>query len=281
MIDLSFVVVSDAELEKFQSFNTTKSETTNDLDLSEHGNDDRRRSSRATTQKNYAKQENDDESDEEEDLYEDGRPPPRRMRYKKRRGSDDSFIEDDDYEKIARKRKIVQYGKSISRSSITDHLKNFVNEDEQPTEDKGLSSTNVLMREKCEDIVLVEEDEMHVDTNDSTKEPTKKPTMEYNEQPSDDDDFPDEQEIFQANGLLKFQKTINAPVSSIIIQLIDLSMLIVSETTKYSSSISCSYAFLSTCHHRSNSSFYHDSSTCSTEWLSHEWTRSRYNSSTE
>lgn len=147
MIHLSFVLVSDTELENLRSFNTTKSETTNDLDLSETGNDDRRRSSRSTTQKNYAKQENDDETDEE-DFYEDGRPPPRRMRYKKRRGSDDSFVDDDDYEKIARKRKIVQYGKSISRSSITDHLKKLVNEDEQPTEEKGSPSTNVLIREE-------------------------------------------------------------------------------------------------------------------------------------
>ena len=37
--------------------------------------------------------------------------------------------------------------------------------------------------------------------------------MEYNEpQPSDDDDFPDEQEIFQANGLLKLKTTLSGPV---------------------------------------------------------------------
>jgi hypothetical protein len=54
------------------------------------------------------------------------------MRYKKRRGSDDSFVDDDDYEKLARKRKIVKYGKTISRSSITDHLKKLVDEDEEP-----------------------------------------------------------------------------------------------------------------------------------------------------
>lgn len=121
-----------------QSFNTTRSETTNDLDLSEGGNDDRRRSSRATTQKHYAKEENDDDDESnEDDYYENGRPPPRRMRYKKRRGSDDSFVEDDDYERIARKRKIVQYGKSISRSSITDHLNKLVNDDEKPAEEKG------------------------------------------------------------------------------------------------------------------------------------------------
>jgi hypothetical protein len=114
---------------------TTKSETTTDLDLNETGNDDRRRSTRTTTQRNYAKQEGDDS--DEEDLYEDGRPPPRRMRYKKRRGSDDSFVDDDDdYEKLARKRKIVKYGKTISRSSITDHLKNFVDEEAEPTGEK-------------------------------------------------------------------------------------------------------------------------------------------------
>lgn len=62
------------------------------------------------------------------------------MRYKKRRGSDDSFVDDDDYEKIARKRKIVKYGKTISRSSITDHLKKLVDDDDddddKPAEEK-------------------------------------------------------------------------------------------------------------------------------------------------
>jgi hypothetical protein len=59
------------------------------------------------------------------------------MRYKKQRGSDDSFVDDDDdYEKLQRKRKIVKYGKTISRSSITDHIKKLVDEDEQSTEDK-------------------------------------------------------------------------------------------------------------------------------------------------
>ncbi len=130
-----FTLVSDTELDNIRSMDTTKSETTNDLDLSENINDDRRRSSRATTQKNYAKEE-DDGSDDEEDLYENGRPPPRRMRYKKRRGSDDSFVDDDDYEKLARKRKIVKYGKTISRSSITDHLKKLVDEDDEQSGEK-------------------------------------------------------------------------------------------------------------------------------------------------
>lgn len=155
---IRFHLVSDTELDNLKSFNTTKSETTNDLDLSETGNDDRRRSSRTTTQKNYAKQEDDDdEESDDEDLYENGRPPPRRMRYKKRRGSDDSFVDDDDdYEKLQRKRKIVKYGKSISRSSITDHLKKLVDEDGEPIEGKrsGMNTIFDLLHIHYEDRFL-------------------------------------------------------------------------------------------------------------------------------
>lgn len=134
-----FHVVSDAELSNLQTADTTKSDTMNDADLNESLNDDRRRSARTTTQRNYI---NSDDDDDDEDLFEDGRPPPRRMRYKKRRGSDDSFIgDDDDYEKLARKRKIVKYGKSISRSSITDHIKKLVDEEEPPKEDKHIGKT--------------------------------------------------------------------------------------------------------------------------------------------
>jgi hypothetical protein len=122
------------------------------------------------------------------------------MRYKKRRGSDDSFDDDDDYEKLARKRKIVKYGKTISRSSITDHLKKLVDEDDEPTEGKCSASQS--------------QDGIQEDTNDIPKQQNKIPQPEFNDpQPSDDDDFPDEQEIFQANGLLKLQRTLSAPVS--------------------------------------------------------------------
>lgn len=121
-------------MNNLQTADTTKSDTMNDTDLNETGYDDRRRSSRTTTQKSYA---DDDDDDDEEDLLENGRPPPRRMRYRKRRGSDESFIDDDDdYEKLARKRKIVKYGKSITRSSITDHIKKLVDDEEQPEIEK-------------------------------------------------------------------------------------------------------------------------------------------------
>lgn len=129
-----FYLVSDTELSNIPTGNTTNENYGN---ISE--TDDIRRSSRTTTQKNYARQQEGDsnDDDDDEDLYVDGRPPPRRMRYKKRRDSDESFIDDDDdYEKLQRKRKIVKYGKSMSRSSITDHLKKLVDEDEQSTEGK-------------------------------------------------------------------------------------------------------------------------------------------------
>ncbi|CAF4475331.1 unnamed protein product, partial [Rotaria sp. Silwood2] len=196
--------LSETELSNIQTMDTTKSDTMNDTDLNEIGNDDRRRSTRTTAQKNYAKQQEDgsgedEDDDDEEDLLENGRPPPRRMRYKKRRGSDDSFIEDDDYEKLARKRKIVKYGKSITRSSITDHIKKLVDEDEEPKEETSAESPL--------------KDQIEEETNDIPKQQTKIPPKEYEEpQPSDDDDdFPDEQEIFKANGLLKLQKNLAGP----------------------------------------------------------------------
>ena len=147
-------IVSDTELNNMQTANTTKSETNTDHDLDDTGNDDVRRSSRATTQKNYAKQEDDvshDEDEDVEDLFVNGQPPPRRMRYKKRRGSDDSFVDDDDdYEKLQRKRKIVKYGKVVSRSSITDHLKNFVDDDPDSAEGKqsGMKTVSYVKIER-------------------------------------------------------------------------------------------------------------------------------------
>ncbi|UJR13904.1 hypothetical protein I4U23_000910 [Adineta vaga] len=192
--------LSDTELSRFQTANTTKSETNTDCDLNDTGNDDIRRSSRTASQRNYAKQQDDSNDDDDEDLFENGRPPPRRMRYKKRHGSDDSFVDDDDdYEKLQRKRKIVKYGKVVSRSSITDHLKNFVDEDQEQEESKQSASAS--------------QDGVKEPVDDNSKEPNKVPPTESNEpqQSDDDDDFPDEQEIFKANGLLKLQKTLTAP----------------------------------------------------------------------
>lgn len=63
-------------------------------------------------------------------------------------------------------------------------------------------------------IILATDEAMQVETNNPEKEQEKNSTAEFqNPQPSDDDDdFPDEKDIFQANGLLKLQKTISGPV---------------------------------------------------------------------
>ena len=128
-------LVSDNELNNISA----KSETTNDFDP----NDDRRRSTRTTTApRNYAKHE-DGESDED-DSMKSPRPPPRRMRYRKRLASDDSFVDDDDYDRIARKREIVEYSKTTTaRSSITDHLKKLVDDEHgESTENKASGRFN-------------------------------------------------------------------------------------------------------------------------------------------
>ena len=217
MTDLGLLLcslVSDADLDNLATLDTTKSDTNNDLDL----NEDRRRSSRATTTKNYAKQDalGSEDDDGEEDYGKSGRrPPPRRMRYKKRLGSDDSFVDDDDdYEKIARKREIVKYGKSTSRSSITDHLKKLVDDEDGSAENKGSGQFRWCWRDTRSSLPRLSalpSDE--ATNNDQQEESAKRPKQNSDEpQPSDDDDFPDEQEIFKANGLLSLKKNLNGPV---------------------------------------------------------------------
>ncbi|CAF4446646.1 unnamed protein product, partial [Rotaria magnacalcarata] len=59
-------LVSETELNHFQTVDTTKSDTMNDDDLNET-NDDRRRSTRTAAQKSYSKQQDDDNSEEDDD----------------------------------------------------------------------------------------------------------------------------------------------------------------------------------------------------------------------
>ena len=63
-------------------------------------------------------------------------------------------------------------------------------------------------------VVSLVQDKMEENINDIAKQQNKVPCAEFEDpQPSDDDDdFPDEQEIFKANGLLKLQKTLSRPV---------------------------------------------------------------------
>jgi hypothetical protein len=67
------------------------------------------------------------------------------------------------------------------------------------------------------------QDETKEENKDEPKPQNKNPLKEYDDepQPSDDDDFPDEQEIFKDNGLLKLQKNLAGPVSQELNQLYD------------------------------------------------------------
>ena len=190
---LRWSLVSDAEINNFLAADRKKSK-----DEDDSGNEDRRRSTRTTLSKNYAKH---DEDSEDEDYHQSGgRPPPKRMRYKKRRGSDDSFVDDDDYEKLARKREIVKYGKSMPRSSITDHIKKLVEDDEEEqTTDKQSAGRARFAWQCCtcmDSCLFVPSSSFTPDANeqrttDGVKQPSRNPSANYDEaQPSDDDDFP-------------------------------------------------------------------------------------------
>lgn len=127
-------LVSESELNDLP---TSKSKKETDIDLS----DEPRRSTRTSTApKNYAK---DGQTDDDEEDSEASRPPPRRMRRRKRLGSDDSFLGDDDYERIARKRDLVQYNKTLGpRSSISDHIKKLVEQESAESKQSGEISSN-------------------------------------------------------------------------------------------------------------------------------------------
>ncbi len=62
-------------------------------------------------------------------------------------------------------------------------------------------------------VIIIKLDETKKDKNNNNSKKANKNSQYDEVQLSDDDDFPDEQEIFQANGLLKLQKTISVPVS--------------------------------------------------------------------
>ena len=150
--------------------------------------DDRRRSTRMTTApRNYAKDDESLDDDDDDDDDETRRPPPKRMRSRKRLGSDDSFLGDDDYERLARRREMVEYQKNVApRATITDRIKQLVDE---------------------------EKEKITTETNEETPEEKTEPISKPRDaQASDDDDFPDEQEIFKAKSLINLKNTFNGPV---------------------------------------------------------------------
>lgn len=189
-------VVRRCFFDLFQRFTTTShicinrlffSFSASEFELDE--SDDRRRSTRMTTApKTYAKDDESlDDDDDDDDDDETRRPPPKRMRGRKRLGSDDSFLGDDDYERLARRREMVEYQKNVApRATITDRIKQLVDE---------------------------EKDKISTEKSEETPEEKPEPISKAADaQASDDDDFPDEQEIFKAKSLINLKNTFNGPV---------------------------------------------------------------------
>ncbi|CAF3339298.1 unnamed protein product [Rotaria sp. Silwood1] len=168
----------------------------NATDKNEASKAPKRRQRRTVTTKKKPSIQPEKFSDEEEN----GHPPvPARRPYRRRRISHESSIdEDDDYEKLAHKRRLFSQGKGITRTSITDHIKKLVGDEDDDEEQEEN-----------------EEDETKVKNSNGTKKngnsKQKNKNSQYEEyQLSDDDDFPDEQEILKTTGL-NLKKPSNIP----------------------------------------------------------------------
>ncbi|UJR33295.1 hypothetical protein I4U23_020746 [Adineta vaga] len=137
-------------------------------------------------------------SDEEEN---DPTPAPKHRPTKKRRDSNDSSLDDDDdYEKLAHKRRMVNQGRAITRKSITTHIKKLVG-DEDEEEEKN-ENENDSSKDKTTD-------ETKTDKNNNSKKANK--NSQYDEiRLSDDDDFPDDQEILKTTGLINLKRPLTA-----------------------------------------------------------------------
>ncbi|CAF3928348.1 unnamed protein product [Rotaria sp. Silwood2] len=156
----------------------------------------RPRRAAATKKKTLIQQEN--ISDEEDN----GHPAePARRPYKRRRVSNESSVdEDDDYEKLAHKRRLFSQGKGTTRTSITSHIKKLVGDEDDDEEQE--ENEEDATKDKSSDGTKK-------DGNNNSKQKNKK-TVYDEYQISDDDDFPDEQEILKTTGL-NLKQPLNIP----------------------------------------------------------------------
>ncbi|CAF1170135.1 unnamed protein product [Adineta ricciae] len=130
-------------------------------------------------------------SDEEEKT---APPLPKHRPSRKRRDSNESSLDDDDdYEKLIHKRRLVNQGRNITRKSISAHIQKLVGEEEDEDENDQDS-----VQDK-------DTDKAKADKNNNSKKVN--PNSEYEHiQLSDDDDFPDDQEILQSTGLINLKR---------------------------------------------------------------------------
>ncbi|CAF4055369.1 unnamed protein product, partial [Adineta steineri] len=144
-------------------------------------------------------------SDEEK---EDCPLPPKHRPAKKPHDSNESSVEDDDdYDKLAQKRRLVNQGRAITRTSITTRIKKLVGDEDDEEEE-----------EEDEEDEEDEENNEKNETSDKPKKNAKKDSkkkvttdIENNEiRLSDDDDFPDDQEILKTTGLINLKRPLSA-----------------------------------------------------------------------
>ncbi|CAF0730292.1 unnamed protein product [Adineta ricciae] len=132
-------------------------------------------------------------SDEEEKT---APPLPKHRPSRKRRDSDESSLDDDDdYEKLIHKRRLVNQGRNITRKSISAHIQKLVGEEEDEDEDENDQDS---VQDK-------NTDKAKTDKNNNSKKANQ--NSEYEDiQLSDDDDFPDDQEILKTTGLINLKR---------------------------------------------------------------------------
>ncbi|CAF3515459.1 unnamed protein product [Adineta steineri] len=160
---------------------------------------------RTTTKKKKSLIQQENISDEEK---EDCPLPPKHRPAKKPHDSNESSVEDDDdYDKLAQKRRLVNQGRAITRTSITTRIKKLVGDEDDDDEE-----------EEDEEDEEDEENNEKNETSDKPKKNAKKDSkkkvttdIENNEiRLSDDDDFPDDQEILKTTGLINLKRPLSA-----------------------------------------------------------------------
>ncbi|CAF1350004.1 unnamed protein product, partial [Rotaria sordida] len=138
------------------------------------------------------------------DEEDNGHPPlPARRPYRRRRVSHESSPDDDDdYEKLAHKRRLFSQGKGTIRTSITAHIKKLVGDEDEDEDEEQEEIEEDATKDKSSD-------GKKKDGNNNSKPKNK--NLQHDEyQLSDDDDFPDEQEILKTTGL-NLKKPLNIP----------------------------------------------------------------------
>jgi hypothetical protein len=171
-----------------------------------------------------------DENVSDDDAKPRPTPAKRQPGYKWRDANESDPDDDDDYEKAAHKRQLFNRGKNITRTSITKHIKKLVgDEDDDEEEEEGEENGDGTKKD---------------DNNNSEK---KNQNPQYDApRLSDDDDFPDEQEILKTTGLINVKKPPNGQVKLQFFIFVESSFYL--ESCSFTNTIYAFNAIISICH---------------------------------